>query len=300
MLEEFSRNINRQSAPKYVGLTMACRYFGIVQQSRLKAALEKFSPLAEADILAATNDRELRLPKQFRIRPRTGETFVVSNDSSTLKIMLQTARQSLDAKTAKGRAVAKESSSCFWDSVCAYKSWAALQPSHLQLGGSYVLPHVLRKHALAWHMQRWQSPSAEAFIAHLFELDGRMHEQPQISTMDKLLEISPDQRAILSKMPPHQTPTKLSRLLGCPLILLPCFACLWQEACDKLSAECETCLANPKLLAEAAAEYIRANGCAPCPFVLVKHAASLIASTSPRPAAADRQGQEHASVENED
>ena len=190
MLEEFSRNINRQSAPKYVGLTMACRYFGIVQQSRLKAALEKFSPLAEADILAATNDRELRFPKKIRIRPRTGETFNVSNDLSTLKIMLQTARQSLDAKTAKGRAVAKESSSCFWDSVRAYKSWAALLPSHLQLGGSYVLPHVLRKHALAWHMQRWQSPSAEAFIAHLFELDGRMHEQPQISTMDAVGDLA--------------------------------------------------------------------------------------------------------------
>ena len=280
--EEISRNINRQSAPKYLGLTMACRHFGLVQQIDSAEQLPEIADMSEANILAAADERQLCFPKQFRIKPKRGEVLCIRRDLSTLTTMLQKAREQLDSKNRKRGAAAEstEETRPFWESVRKYKAWAAVLPSKLQLGGTYVLPHLLLKHALAWYMVSWGYTSASEFIARLFELDGRRNQQPDITTMEELLSISPDQRQLMSTMPPHLTPLKLSHLLKCPLIMVPCFACLWQEACDKLSVECEQCQANPKAMADAAAEYLGSHHCAPCPYVLVRAATRLLASAA--------------------
>lgn len=273
--EEVSRNINRQSAPKFLGVTMACRQFGIVKAAKAAAKTkgQKVSSdhplsLTDTEILRAKSERDLDFPASFRITEKRGELFCIDTDLSTLRIMLRTAREKFSGG---GHSKAKLAAS-LPESVRQYKSWAEVLPGHLALGGTYILPHLLRKHSLGYYMERWATPTNDAFIERLFSLDGRKSEQPEISSMKELIEISPDQRNLLANIPPHLSLAKLSRLLGCPSLLLPCFACLWSEAADKMPAECQVCQAAPERLSAGLLDYEIEFNIPPCPFLLIKRA----------------------------
>ena len=128
---------------------------------------------------------------------------------------------------------------------------------------------------MCFYMRQWGHESVADFISRLFILDRRRQHQPDITNVQHLLRISPDQRQNLSKIPGHYTLERLGRLLACPPILLPCFACAWAEAVDKLPLECDVCLADPAKLASALDEYQGHHCTTPCPYVLVKLSASL-------------------------
>ncbi len=252
---------------------MACRHFGLVksasgQKKARKTSEEHPLTLTDGDILRAQREQDLDFPARFRITEKGGELFCIGNDLSTLRVLLSTAREPVSKGTRlKGAAEVSLS-----ESVNQFKSWAAKLPGHLALGGTYILPHVLRKHVLGYCMVRWATPTNDAFVERLFSADARKSEQPEITSMAELLAISPDQRNLLGFIPPHLNVAKLSRLLGCPLLLLPCFACLWSEATDKMPAECNMCQAAPERLAAGLLDYEMEFNIPPCPFLLIKRA----------------------------
>ena len=229
--------------------------------------------LTQSAILKSRGDADLDFPAVFRMRDR-GEEFRVGKGTATLKAMLLAAR-----RCHKEEAATKEESS-LWRSVAMWERWSQLAPSCLNLRGSYILPHVLRKHVMCFYMRHWGHESVPEFVSRLFILDRRRQDQPDITSVQHLLRISPDQRQNLSKIPPHYNLERLSRLLSCPPILLPCFACTWAEAVDKLPLECDACLADPAKLAAALEEYLEQHCTTPCPYVLVKLTASTQSSKS--------------------
>ena len=235
---------------------------------RAAAAIDYPLTLTQAAILKSSCDADLDFPAVFRMRDR-GEEFKVGKSTATLKAMLLAARQ------CHNEDVTKDKESKLWQSVRRWEQWAKMAPACLNLSGSYIFPHVLRKHVMCFYLRQWQHESVADFISRLFILDRRRQRQPDITSVQHLLRISPDQRQNLSKIPPHYTLERLGRLLACPPILLPCFACIWAEAVDKLPLECDMCLADPSKLASALDEYQGRHSTTPCPFVLVKLSVSL-------------------------
>ena len=106
---------------------MACRHFGLIKAAPASNKARKVSEehpltLTDPDILRAQREQDLDFPASFRITEKGGELFCIGSDLSTLRILLNTAREQF-SKSGRLKGAAEVS---LKESVSQYKSCAAM------------------------------------------------------------------------------------------------------------------------------------------------------------------------------
>ena len=128
--------------------------------------------------------------------------------------------------------------------------------SKCMLGGSYVRPHLVRKHMLCFAADR--------------EAAGQPVDFSKM-TMGQLKRLSPDMSEFLKEVPTQLPPHKLSAQLHCPAEYVSMWACLWKQALAEPGAF-QFVMANAEMLSESVYSYKDMHGISPSPRVLLRFA----------------------------
>jgi hypothetical protein len=171
-----------------------------------------------------------------------GRLVKLGSDTSVLATMIKSAREQ------------KQMPNDIFEHLVWYEAWLDTLPSKCMLGGTYVRPHIVRKHMLCFAADR----KADGFPVDFSKMN-----------MAQLKRLSPDVSDLLSEVPTMLTPFKLSRLISTPAEYMSMWACLWKGALAVPGAF-EFIMLNGHLLLECLTAYKAQHRISPSPRVLVR------------------------------
>jgi len=187
--------------------------------------------------------------------------FKLTGDRSVLTKVLQTAR-----------AAQFRSSNDFATHMQQHSAWLAALPSCLRLGGSYVRPHISRKHAMG-------------FDARAVRKGRGAVDWNKINTFAALKQLMPDRCRYLDTVPSWLKPTALSTQMGCGQLWLSMWPCLMREVLQGWPGIVHVVAAHLPQINQCLDAYMAKHNVPPCPFVLVREFVETLPAKS-RPARA--------------
>lgn len=172
--------------------------------------------------------------------------FELTGDRSVLTKILQTAR-----------ACQLRSGNDFGAHMMAHSAWLAALPGCLRMGGSYMAPHLTRKHALGFEARALRKGSG---------VDWNKYGH----TVTALQQLMPDQSGFLKAAPSWLKPRALSAQLGCGLLWLSMWPCLMKEVLRAWPGCAAIVEAHLPQIEACLRLYKAAFHISPCPFVLIR------------------------------